>query len=135
MNSLLKKDQGWETVKELRIVLVDDSLLVREYIKRALLRVKGCNVVGIATDGNEALSMIRLLRPDVVLLDIMMPFKNGLEVLVELRQENSDVIIIMFTADPTPGLKEKCLQDGANYFVSKTEFRQLADVFAELQKN
>ena len=113
---------------------MDDSVLVREYIKRALARVKGCNVIGVATDGNEALSMIRLLRPDVVLLDVMMPFKNGLEVLVELRQEDSNVIIIMFTADPTPGLKEKCLQDGANYFVSKTEFRQLTDVFAELQR-
>ena len=122
-------------MKELRIVVVDDSLLVREYIKRALVRVKGCNVVGMATDGNEALSMIRLLRPDVVLLDISMPFKSGLEVLVEIRQEDSDMIIIMFTADPTPGLEEKCLQIGANYFVSKTEFRQLADVFTELQRD
>jgi DNA-binding NarL/FixJ family response regulator len=104
-------------------------------LKRALFRVPGCHLIGMATDGIEALSMIRLLRPDVVLLDLSMPFKSGIEVLGELRHENSDVIIIMFTADSTPGLKEKCLRDGANYFVCKTEFQQLTDIFVELQRD
>ena len=117
------------------MVVVDDSVLIREYVKRALLKVEGCNVVGMATDGNEGLSMIGLLRPDIVILDVSMPFKSGVEVLRELRQEDSDVIIIMFTADTTPGLREKCLQDGANYFVSKTEYLQLLDVIDELQRN
>ena len=124
---------GAEALKELRVVLVDDSLLVQEYMKRALLRIRCCNLIGTASDGDEALLMIRMLHPDVVLLDVSMPRKNGLEVLKELRTENSKVILIMFTADSTPGIKEKCLQEGANYFVGKTEFRQLVDIFAELQ--
>jgi DNA-binding NarL/FixJ family response regulator len=120
-------------LKELRVVLVDDSLLIQEYIKRALQRIRGCNLVGTASDGNEALLMIRMLRPDVVLLDVSMPRKNGVEVLGELRSTNSAVIVIMFTADATPGLKEKCLREGANYFLDKTDFRQLIDIFVELQ--
>jgi DNA-binding NarL/FixJ family response regulator len=122
-------------LKELRIVLVDDSLLVQEYIKRALLRIKGCNLVGIASDGDEALLMIRMLHPRVVLLDVAMPRKNGIEVLRELRKENSKVIVIMFTADSTPGLKENCLKEGANYFVNKTEYHQLIDILVELQRD
>ena len=119
-------------MRELRVVVVDDSVLIREYLKRALNRIRGCNLVGMATDGDEGLTMIRMLHPKVVLLDVSMPVKSGLEVLRELRQENSRVIVIMFTADNTPGLKEKCLQDGANYFVSKDDFKQLVEIFAEL---
>ena len=121
-------------MKELRIVLVDDSLLVQEYMKRALERIKGCNIVGTAADGNEALLKIQTLDPDVVLLDVSMPLMNGVEALRELRKTGSKVTVIMFTADTTPCLKEKCLSAGANYFVSKTEPRQLVDILAELQK-
>ena len=121
-------------MKELRVVLVDDSPLIQEYIKRALLTIKGCKVVGVAGEGNEGLSKIRMLDPDVVLLDVSMPVKGGLEVLRELRQENSEVVIIMFTADSTPHLRQECLRAGANYFVTKTEFRQVVDIFTELQR-
>ena len=124
---------GATDLKELRVALVDDSLLIQDYIKRALLRIRGCNLVGIASDGFEGLLMIQMLRPDVVLLDVRMPLKNGIEVLSELRKTNSTVIVIMFTADSSPGLKEKCLREGANYFVDKAEFRQLTDIFVELQ--
>ena len=127
-------DEGVQALKELRIVLVDDSPLIQEYIKRALLNIKGCQVVGVAGDGAEGLLKIRMLHPHVVLLDVSMPVKNGLEVLRELRVENSEVVIIMFTADPTPRLEQACLTAGANYFVSKSEFRHLAAIFAELQR-
>ena len=116
-------------------MVVDDSVLIREYLKRALSRIRGCNLVGLASDGDEGLIMIRMLHPRVVLLDVSMPLKSGLEVLKELRQENKKVIVIMFTADSTPALKERCLKEGANYFVSKTEFKQLVDIFVEIQSN
>ena len=121
-------------MKEFRVVLVDDSPLIQEYIKLALLTIEGCKVVGVAGDGDEGLSMIRMLHPDVVLLDITMPVKSGIEVLRELREENSEVVVIIFTADPTPQLRQACLKAGANYFVSKTEFRQVANIFAELHR-
>ena len=122
-------------MKELRVVLVDDSELIQEYLQRALLSIKGCNVVGVASQGEEALLIIRTLLPDVVLLDVSMPVKGGIEVLRELREENSEVIVIMFTADSTPLLKQTCLAASANYFVSKTEFRQVVDIFAEIRRS
>ena len=125
---------GGSELKELRVVVVDDSVLIREYLKRALLRIRGCNLVGMASDGDEGLIMIRMLHPKVVILDVSMPAKSGIEVLRELRKENTKVIVIMFTADSTPNLKEKCLQEGANYFVSKDDFKQLVEIFADLQR-
>lgn len=122
-------------MKELRVVLVDDSPHIQDYITRALRGIKGCEVVGVAGNGDEALSLIRMLNPDVVLLDVSMPVKSGLEVLRELREENSEVIIIMFTGDSTPDLKHACLAAGANYFVTKTEFRELIDILTELQRD
>ena len=119
-------------MKELRVVVVDDSVIIREYLKRALTRIKGCNLVGTASDGDEGLIMIRMLHPKVVLLDVSMPVKGGLEMLSELRKEDSNVIVIMFTADYTPGLKEKCLQHGANYFVRKDDFKQLVEILTGL---
>ena len=113
-------------------MVVDDSIIIREYLKRALSRIRGCNLVGTASDGEEGLIMIRMLHPKVVLLDVSMPVKNGPEMLRELRKENSDVIVIMFTADSTPGLKEKCLQYGANHFVNKDDFKQLVEIFSDL---
>ena len=121
-------------MKELRVVLADDSVLIQDFMKRFLLRIKGCNLVGVASDGYEALIMIQMLHPHVVLLDVRMPLKNGVEVLREVRKSDSEVIVIIFTADDTPHLKEECLSAGANYFVCKTDFRELVDIFVELVK-
>lgn len=121
-------------MKELRVVLADDSVLIQDHVKRFLLRIKGCNLVGVASDGNEALIMIQMLHPHVVLLDVAMPLKNGVEVLHEVRKRDSKVIVIMFTADSTPGLKQACLSAGANHFVCKTDFQELIDIFGELLK-
>lgn len=120
-------------MKDIRIVLVDDSPAIQEFIRLSLLRIEGCELVGVASNGLEGLLMIPKVNPDVVLLDISMPVKSGVEVLRELRQENSEVVVIMFTADPSPRLREACLAAGANYFVCKTEFQELLDILAELQ--
>ena len=113
----------------------DDSLLIRDYLERALSKMKGCRLVGLATDGEEALSISRLLRPDVAILDISMPRKSGIEVLRELRKENYQFTIIMFTADASPELEQLCLQEGANYFLSKTDYRVLIDILLVLQES
>lgn len=91
--------------------------------------------MGMASDGDEGLIMIRMLHPKVVILDVSMPLKSGVEVLKELRKENTKVIVIMFTADSTPGLEQLCLAAGANYFVSKTEFKQLVEIFTDIQSS
>lgn len=119
-------------MKDLRIVLVDDSPLIRDYLDTTLARVQGCTVVGMAADGLEAVEVIRELRPHVVVLDIMMPHRNGIDVLREIRKEDAKTVIIMFTADPSVVLEDICLKEGANHYLSKWKAVDLITICKEL---
>lgn len=81
----------------IRIVLVDDQTLVRQGI-RSLLELSGeVEIVAEASDGEEALVVIRRERPDVVLLDVRMPRKGGIDVLRELQAEGKAPPAILLT--------------------------------------
>jgi two-component system response regulator DctR len=112
--------------------VVDDSPLIRDCLAEMFANINGCNVVGLACDGIEGLEMIRELRPDLVMLDIRMPHRSGIEVLREIRKEDSEMVIIMFTADPSVMLEEICLKEGANYYFCKTEVLDLIAICKEL---
>lgn len=81
----------------MRIMVVDDSGSTREVLQLALERM-GHEVVGGAETGEEALRAFRELRPEVVLLDIVMPGKSGLEVLDEILALDPKARVIMLTA-------------------------------------
>ena len=119
-------------MKELSIVLVDDSPIIRDFLDTTFDRIAGCTVVGMAADGIEAVKIIRELRPHVVVLDITMPHRNGIEVLRDIRKEDLDIVIIMFTADPSVVLEEICLKEGANYYLNKSEVLDLVAICKEL---
>ena len=119
-------------MKDLRIVLVDDSPIIRDYLETTFTRTEGCSVVGTAADGIEGVNAIRHLRPHVVVLDITMPHRNGIEVLREIRNEDLNMVIIMFTADPSVVLEEICLKEGANYYLNKSEVFDLVAICREL---
>lgn len=119
-------------MKELSIVLVDDSPLICDYLNTTLNKIDGCTVVGMASDGIEAVKVIRNLRPHVVVLDITMPHRNGIDVLREIRKEDPNMVIIMFTADPSVVLEEICLKEGANHYLSKSEVLELVAICKEL---
>ena len=118
-------------MKELRIVVVDDSVLVRDHLNRVFAKIEGCRIVGLAADGDEGLAMVHALQPHVVILDISMPHRNGIEVLREIRKENSTMVIVMFTADPSVILEEICLKEGADYYLGKTHAIELLDICTE----
>jgi DNA-binding NarL/FixJ family response regulator len=81
----------------IRVVLADDQTLVRRGI-RSLLELAGdVTIVGEAADGDEALAVIRRDRPDVVLLDVRMPKKTGLDVLRALQDDAAVPPIILLT--------------------------------------
>ena len=119
-------------MKDLKIVLVDDSPLIRDYLDTTLTRINGCAVVGMAADGIEAVKVIRELRPHVVVLDITMPHRNGIEVLREIRKEDPEMVIIMFTADPSVVLEDICLKEGANHYLNKSEVLDLIAICKDL---
>ncbi len=98
------------------VLICDDEPSLRELIRVSL---DGPYEFVEADDGEESLEIARRLRPDVVILDMMMPRRNGLEVLSELRREESlaDTAVIVLTAQPAT--REQALQEGADVVMVK----------------
>jgi DNA-binding NarL/FixJ family response regulator len=115
----------------IEVALVDDQTLVRQGIKSLLDLVDGVRVCGEAGDGEEALAMLAKTRADVVLLDVRMPKKTGLEVLAELRgtkavfPESMGVILLTTFDDDAVALQ--AIRLGARGFLLKdVSLEQLA---------
>jgi len=103
----------------IRILVVDDHALVRKGLV-ALLDVKsGVEVIGEASDGDEAVQMARKLNPDVILLDLVMPNKDGITALQEIRQDNKDVKILILTSFTEESKMKAAIEAGANGFQIK----------------
>ena len=81
----------------IRVLVVDDSVVIRKVLTEALTSEPGIEVVGGAADGNIALSKIELLKPNLVTLDVEMPGMSGLETLVAIRKIHPGLPIIMFS--------------------------------------
>ena len=124
------------TVEEImNVVLVDDSLLVRKRIANIISKMPGVKVIGEAGNSLEAIEVVRKTNPDVVILDIKMPWESGLQVLRKLRKEFEELKIIMLTNYPDSQYKAECLMHGADYFLSKSdELDKLPEVFSRLVK-
>ncbi|MGH7773914.1 MAG: sigma-54-dependent transcriptional regulator [Candidatus Binatia bacterium] len=99
------------------ILVVDDDPDIRDILKDSLNSL-GSRVL-TACNGEECLDMVDKEGPELVLLDIEMPDKNGLEVLKEIRQRGSDVTVIMITAYGTIERAVQAMKEGAFDFITK----------------
>ena len=112
----------------IRVILADDHVFVRDGIKSLLENEANITVVGEATDGLEALSLIDSLQPDLLILDIRMPNMTGIEVVEQLRSKNNLVKIVMLSMHESEEYVLKSIQAGADGYLlkgsSKEEFLQ-----------
>ncbi len=104
----------------IRVILADDHAVVRSGIKQFLESSGDIRVIDEADDGLIALNLVQKHNPDVVVLDIQMPKKTGIEVTRELRSLESKVGILILTAYDDDPYVNAVLQAGANGFVLKT---------------
>lgn len=82
----------------IRILIADDHAIVREGLRSLIATESGMELVGEATDGVEAVTQARLLQPDVILMDMAMPRKDGLTAIREIKQELPDARILVVTS-------------------------------------
>jgi DNA-binding NarL/FixJ family response regulator len=120
----------------MKIVIADDSSLLRERIKSLLNNINNVSVVGEALNGVEALQLIREKEPDLVILDIRMPEMNGIEVLKKIKELKMKVKVCILTNYPYPQYKKRCFEAGADYFLSKTEdFEKINIVITDMLRD
>jgi len=113
----------------MRILIADDSAVVRARLISLLADLRGIEVVGQAEDAIEARNLAEKLRPDVAILDLRMPKGSGADVLSDLKKLNPTPKVIMLTNYPHPENRKKCMDRGADYFFDKSnEFQKVVSV-------
>jgi DNA-binding NarL/FixJ family response regulator len=103
----------------LRIVLADDHPLVRDALRRTLDTQPDMDVVGEASDGQEAVELCISLRPDLVLMDVRMPNLDGLEATRQIKKEVPGTIVLILTASDWPYDFSEALKAGAAGYMLK----------------
>ena len=106
------------TDKRLTAIVADDDPYLREML-RLLLRSDHYEVVGEAPNGEVAVQLCKRLRPDVALVDINMPIKDGLAVLEELKTLELPVRVVMISAEATLDKVKLAIDKGATGFIVK----------------
>jgi serine/threonine protein kinase/DNA-binding CsgD family transcriptional regulator len=112
--------EGGPTGKVLRIVLADDHTLLRRTLSNFLGTFDDIIVVSEAGDGNEALVETLAHQPDILLLDLNMPGKTGLEALPEIREQAPDVKVLVLTGRDDDMYIMRALRSGAHGYVLKS---------------
>jgi DNA-binding NarL/FixJ family response regulator len=103
----------------IRLLLVDDHIIVREGLAAMFARVPEVQVLGQTGDGAEAVKLYAALKPDVVLLDIRMPGIDGVEVLRRLKAAHPEAIALMLVGSSLPPEIARVRRMGASGYLSK----------------
>ena len=105
--------------RPIRVLVVDDHPVVRKGISAALSRTDGFEVVGEAADGDEAIQAARDLCPEVILLDIDLPGRNGISVAEILQSELPDIKVVILSMFTSEGYVMQALRSGVQGCVPK----------------
>lgn len=104
--------------KSITVVIVDDNDMMRA-ILRSILRGEEYDVIGEARNGVQATELVERIKPDVVCMDVLMPEKNGLEAMSEIKAQRPETEIVMITASSDPETVQDAIQNGAAGFIIK----------------
>ena len=108
-----------------RILIADDHAMMRKGLRTAIEPHPGWEVCGEATTGLEAFEQTKLLKPDLVILDVSMHILNGLEVAHRISLSMPEVKILLFTMHNSPQLAKDVSKSGAHGYVCKASGEEL----------
>lgn len=98
----------------IRILIADDHPIVRQGLEIVINSQPEMRLVGQAADGDEALKLIKETKPDVIVMDLKMPIKNGLSAIQELKNSDLDTKILVLTSFPDDEMVISAIQTGVN---------------------
>jgi DNA-binding NarL/FixJ family response regulator len=119
-------------MKRIRVLIADDHRDFRKVVHDFLSRLPNVFVVGEACDGDEAVEQVGKLTPDVVLMDIKMPHKNGLEATRIIKDRWPETKVLIATLNDDPAYRDQAREARADGFIVKSELKpSLEQTFAE----
>jgi two-component system, chemotaxis family, chemotaxis protein CheY len=117
-----------------RVVVADDEMIMRMFIV-SILRKMDYEVVGEASNGNEAIALFAEKKPDLLLLDINMPVKTGEEVLKEVLEQSPNALVIMLTSVVESDTVQRCIELGAAGYIRKdTPVDEIKSIISDVMK-
>lgn len=117
-----------------KVLIVDDSAVVRDRLREALSDVRGVEIAGEAADAVQGVRMARELAPRLVILDIHMPGGSGIDVLHRIKEFAPGTVVVMFTNYSGEQYRKICMSAGADYFCDKSkEYETVARICRDLQ--
>jgi DNA-binding NarL/FixJ family response regulator len=117
-----------------RVLLVDDHVPIRITLRRLLTGYDKLHVVGEACDGKQAIELVPLYRPNVVLMDFYMPRMNGIEAARIMKESWRDIAIIGISTSPNIYITDAFLKAGASAVVPKDQVDHLYSAISEIAR-
>ena len=106
-------------MSKIRVMIVDDHIIVRDGLQEVLERAGGFEIAGLAGDGEEALRVARDTRPEVIIMDVLMPVRDGIEACREIKDLLPDTGILMLTASTDEDAILDAVAAGATGYLQK----------------
>jgi DNA-binding NarL/FixJ family response regulator len=120
----------------IRILIVDDHTIVRDGLQALINAETGMQVVGVGADGVEAVEQARLLKPDVILLDLIMPRKDGVQATAEIKKDNPAARILILTSFAEDHQVFSAIKAGAmGYIMKDTSSGELIQAIRDVSQN
>jgi len=117
----------------IRVFIADDHAIVREGLKQILAEQRDIVVAGEAETGLDAIKLFRKARPSVMLLDISLPDRNGIEVLKQVKQERPELAVLMLSMHREDQYAIRALKAGASGYLTKQSApRELVDAIRQV---
>ena len=117
----------------MKVLLADDSEFILETLREMLSSFEQVEIVKSCSNGTDALEALKMLKPDLAIVDIKMPGLTGIEVLNEIRQQDKTLKFIILTLFSSSYHQQLATQAGVDYFFSKADdFEKIPMVVKEL---
>ena len=118
-----------------KILIVDDAQFTRNILKNIISKTNYGEVVGEAKNGNEAITLYKKLKPDMVTMDLVMPEKGGIETIEDLLKVDPKAIIVVVSALGQEALVLEAAKKGAKDFIQKPfKTEQIVEVMERILK-
>jgi two-component system, NarL family, response regulator LiaR len=107
---------------QIRVLIVDDHKIVRQSMKALLDEFGDFQIIGEAANGVKAVELVDRLKPDVVLMDLLMPVMDGIEAIKHIRMAHPDQRIIALTASYSDDVLVQAMEAGATGYIRKDAY-------------